>query len=370
MGRALKAQDNLLEIPVIRGQVLGVKVYRGYAKLCDLSKMSKPDIYDRKSNPQGTQRDLSRKHAKAAYEYVKTRDLAFWPEVFLSVRNKKAVTYWHSSENEDIGTLKINMDISAKSKVSISRVDGNHRLHYADGADSNFTPIDKVVSFCMAYELKREEEIILFKDINDNQKAMNTSHLDNIEVRLTEEEILKRTSPDLYIAQKLGRDPKSLFYNRIYEGGRKISKIELPLRSLRSGINYMISRSNQLPPLPDADIQYKVVRNYFHAVKKWQPKAWSEPKEYIILRGAGLWAICFIGAVVVDKTLLQGKYKTDDMLKIIKSGRNWNWTNNGDFKGYSGRGGALEISKKVTMELHDQDRIPPKELYEKIMTEE
>jgi hypothetical protein len=64
----------MLKIPVIRGTVLGVNVYRGFARLCDLSRISKPDVYDAISNPKGTQRDLSPKHAKEAYEYVRNSE--------------------------------------------------------------------------------------------------------------------------------------------------------------------------------------------------------------------------------------------------------------------------------------------------------
>jgi len=55
---------------------------------------------------------------------------------------------------------------------------------YADGKESGYSRIEKMVSFCLAYDLSREEEIQLFRDINDNQKRMNTSHLDGIVVRL------------------------------------------------------------------------------------------------------------------------------------------------------------------------------------------
>ena len=60
--RPQPSQDEYV-IPVIRGEVLGVTVFRGYAPLSVLSKVSKPDIYDQKTNPTGTQRDLSPKHA-------------------------------------------------------------------------------------------------------------------------------------------------------------------------------------------------------------------------------------------------------------------------------------------------------------------
>jgi DGQHR domain-containing protein len=364
-------KKRILTIPVIRGSVLGVSVLRGFAKLSDLARMSKPDIYDQKNNPQGTQRDLSPKHAREAYEYVKDRELAFWPEVFLNVRDSKAVKFRRSKSDPNIGSLVVNLSLATdKSSLAISRVDGNHRLHYVGGSDPKYPPIDKVVSFCLAYDLTTEEETILFKDINDNQKPMNTSHLDNIEVRLTSKRTLKRRRPDLYIAQKMGRDPSSPFYERIYEGGKKLEGYDIPLRSLRTGIAYMLSRSNQLGLLGDADAQNRVIRNFFQAVKKWQPRAWSQPADHIMLRGAGLWALCFIGSVVIDKALLQSQYTADQMLKILRSGKSWDWSNDGPFKGYSGRGGALEISNLVTRELKDSSRLSSKELFRKIMQDE
>jgi hypothetical protein len=126
----------------------------------------------------------------------------------------------------------------------------------------------------------------------------------------------------------------------------------------------------QLPRLADAEAQYKVIRNYFEAFKKWQPKAWAEPREYLVLRGSGLWAVCFIGAHVIDRTLLQDKFSADDMLAILKSGKDWDWSKEGDFKGLGGRGGALEISKRVTQKLQDEKRMSTEQFLKKILATE
>ncbi len=238
-----------LKCPAVRARVLGVNVYRGFASLCDLADISRADIYDQQNNPTGTQRDLSPTHAREAYEYVKNKELGFWPEVFLCSRRNDIVTFNPvSPELPDLGILEI--DIGAPQPggaIAVSRVDGNHRLHFGDGAQSGYSRVEKIVSFCMAYDLTRDEEIQLFKDINKNQKPMNTSHLDGIEVRLTPEEELKRRTPDLYIAQRLHRDPSSPLHGRVYEGGRKPVGVDIPLRGLRTGIEYMLSRSTQLP---------------------------------------------------------------------------------------------------------------------------
>ena len=367
-----KNKTTILRSPAVRAKVFGVSVYRGFANLCDLADLSKADIYDQKTNPKGTQRDLSPAHARDAYAYVKNRDLGFWPEVFLCARKKDVVTFYPASpEVADLGMLEIDMKAAMEgSAIAVSRVDGNHRLHYGDGKQVGYSRIEKLVSFCLAYDLSREEEIQLFKDINDNQKRMNTSHLDGIEVRLTPEEELKHRLPELYIAQRLSRDSASPFHSRVFEGGRKPVGVDIPLRGLRTGIEYMLSRSTQLPRLEDAEAQYRVIRNYFNAVRQWQPKAWRSPKDYIMLRGSGLWAICFIGAHVIDRALIQDQFKASQMLAILRSGKDWDWGKKGDFKGLGGRAGALEISNQVTRKLQDESRMSTKQLFDKIMAED
>lgn len=363
---------SVLRSAAVRAKILGVNVYRGFANLADLADISKADIYDQQKNPKGTQRDLSPAHARDAYEYVRNRDLGFWPEVFLCARKKDVVTFYPvSQEVADLGVLEIDMEAVKKdATIAISRVDGNHRLHYGDGKQGGYSRIEKLVSFCLAYDLTREEEIQLFKDINDNQKRMNTSHLDGIEVRLTPEEELKHRNPELYIAQRLSRDSASPFHGRIFEGGKKPVGVDIPLRGLKTGIEYMLSRSTQLPRLEDAEAQYRVIRNFFNAVKKWQPRAWRSPREYIMLRGSGLWAICFIGAHVIDRAMLQDEFTAPHMLKILRSGKDWDWGKKGDFRGLGGRAGALEISKQVTRKLQDASRMSTKQLFDKIMAED
>jgi DGQHR domain-containing protein len=360
----------MLKIPVIAGEVLGVRVYRGFAPLRDLSRISRADVYDATTNPTGTQRDLSPKHAKEAYEYVRNRDFGYWPEVFLCARDPKVMNFKPSDKSKSFGVLTIDDTLATKSrKISISRVDGNHRLYYGDGTSEGFEPIGKIVSFCIALDIDLTKELVIFKDINNNQRRMNTSHLDKIEARLSGEELLRRRDPSLFIAQKLANDTESPFFKLVYEGGKRPVGAFIPLRNLKSGIQYMFSRSTKLNALSDIDAQYKLIRSYFSSVKRYQPDAWQNPHKYLMLRGAGLWGVCFIGADVIDRTLSQGKYKADDMLKVLKSGKHWDWSSNGDFKGLSGRGGALRIHDLVVAEFADEGGISVKSLFQKIMSE-
>lgn len=357
----------MLRIEVLQGEVLGVQVVRGYARLSDLSRISKADVFDEINNPKGTQRDLSLKHARDAYEYARIAELGYWPEVFLCLRDP-SILQIEKKDGIHGAIVVIDDDIAKASKdIKISRVDGNHRLHLAGGIDERMPAIDRDVSFCLALNLSIDEEIKLFRDINNNQRRMDTSHLDKIELRLSGEDQVKARNPALYIASRLANDEDSPLAKFVYQGGKRPAGSFIPLRTLHTGIEYMLSRQTKLTALGGADAQAVVIKNYFDALKMWVPDAWAEPKEYLVLRGAGLWGSCFIGADVIDRALAKKKFEAQDMLEILQAGRKWNWTRTGDFQGFSGRGGAVKIADLVIRELRDDQGISMKDLLSQIM---
>jgi DGQHR domain-containing protein len=362
--------ESELKIQCIRETVLGVDVVRGFARLCDLASMSRADIYDAKYNPTGTQRDLSPKHARDAYMYVRQEERAYWPEIFLCARSAKFVQFEGESGIGGVGILTVNLaGIEKSSAIEISRVDGNHRLHFASGEFEGYPPVEKVVSFSIALGLTLEEEMKIFRDINNNQRRMNTSHLAHMNVRLAGEDSLKFRAPKLYLANKLSETSGSPFYKIVYDGGRKdVTKI-IPLKSLQSGLEYMFSQPSRLSAIDDVDMQYTVISNYFLALKKWEPECWLDPKSYLMLRGAGFWGVCFLGAEIIDRGLKKGHYKSDDLLKILESGRKWDWTNKGDFSGFSGRGGAIKIRDKIVSEIADDESVSLRNLMKQISDE-
>lgn len=359
-----------MTIPVVVSTVMGVRVARGYAPISTLAEISKPDIYDAELNPTGTQRDLSPKHARDAYEYLKSEEIGFLPEVFLALRDKSAVSLVLTNETRGYGNLEMaKAAIEKSADIKISRVDGNHRLHFADGHTEGYPKLERVVSFCLALDITPEQEIKLFRDINNNQRRMNTSHLDNIDLRLAGSKAIAQKDPPLYIAKKLRDDEDSPLKSKIYDGGRSDVTKFIPLRTLKTGIEYMLSRPTRLTSLDDVDIQAAVIKNYFAALKLWESDAWKSPKEYLMLRGAGLWGVCFLGASVIDRALGKGKYKAADMVEILRSGQEWDWSKNGDFQGYSGRSGALKISDIIVSELEDSSGGSLKSLIRKISSE-
>ena len=95
---ATKKKQRTLTIKVLEGTVLGVKVYRGYAPLSALARISRADVYDQKQI-QRVHSEISARDTLRAYEYVRDRTLAYWPEVFLCLRDP-SVARFKSTRNQ------------------------------------------------------------------------------------------------------------------------------------------------------------------------------------------------------------------------------------------------------------------------------
>jgi len=348
----------LPDLTVIVGQCLGYKVYRGFAPLLLLAQISKADIFDQEDNPNGTQRNLSRTHARKAYEYVSTRELAFFPEIIINVRDKSYVEV--VEEKNGYGKLKFIKDPRQTNRKVISRLDGNHRLWFADGHEKNLPAIDRPVAYCLLMVPDLNRELELFRDINDNQMGMNTSHLQNITARLLGDKSLKVTDPSLYIVRRLHDDSESPFYNRIYQGGaiqRSVPLGKLSTANLKNAIKDMLGRSNKLSQFPDADAQYELVKNFWLAVNKWLPDAWENPNDYIIFKGAGLYAITYVGIEIIDRCLLKGRYSSDDMFNYLKKIQNVERLSSKQGIPFAGRGGGRKIAADLISELEEEGEV-------------
>jgi DGQHR domain-containing protein len=352
---------SLPTFPVILGTCLGHKAYRGFASLSELSNISRADIFDQNDNRSGTQRNLSLAHARRAHQYVQSTDEAFYPEMILNIRDKSFIKFERLSEQAGVkfGVLRFLRDPTAGKSIVISRLDGNHRLWFADGHQRGLDPITRPVSFCLLTLNNLDSELELFRDINDNQMGMNTSHLQNITARLLGEKALKVQNPALYIVQKLMKERTSPLRGMVHEGGKAHNKATLSgltIANLTSSVRDMLARSAKLSQFPDADVQYKVIENYWLAVKKWLPKAWSHPKDYLIFKGVGLYAISYVGVEVIDRTLVKGKYGTVDMFALLKQMPPEQLIA-GQPLPYAGRGGGKKLANDIISNLGEDGEL-------------
>ena len=368
-----KSKEKHPRFPVLVGTCLGHTAYRGFASLADLAELSRADIFDQDTNRMGTQRNLNVQHARKAYQYVSDNEKAFYPEMILNVRDNSYVHFFDIKEQGDVkfGVLEFVKDPRESKKVVVSRLDGNHRLWFADGHEGGMEPVSRPVSFCLLTVEDLDAELELFRDINDNQMGMNTSHLQNITARLLGEKALKVQNPAAYIVQKLVKDESSPLRGMVHEGGkvRKGATLAgLTIANLTSAVRDMIGRSAKLAQFPDADAQYNVIKNYWTALKRWLPKAWKQPRDYIIFKGVGLYAISYVGIEVIDRSLLKGRFSSNDMLGYLKQLRPELLLSKQALP-YAGRGGGRKLANDLIADLEDEGQVSLSKLQKLILSE-
>lgn len=345
------------------GKSLNATIYRGYAKASDLAKISEPDVFDQVTNPKGTQRDLKPWHARQAHAYalgnvIRETKLRLWPEIILNVRDKSVVTVGKAKN----GLVEITIHegkLESRNGVDpqISRVDGNHRLYWAGGLieknKEKLKPIDVEIPFCMAIGLDRKEEAALFRDINANQVKMNTSHLDHLSYVLSDKEKLKTEELALWMAMELYQNTESPFYGRIHLGGKRQKGVKyiLSLRTFKEGIKTLLKESTELSPekVP-FELQARAISRYWNAVKLTFLPEWEDYRSNILLSYFAYFAWSRLGAVVIDASFRKTDPTIEGMRKQLEGIRkNVDWSKDGTFKGYGGKGGgnmAFQILKK------------------------
>ncbi len=355
----------VVELTAAKGKNLDTMCFRGSAPLAHLALISQTDIFDQVHNPNGLQRDLSPKHASEAYEYVRRgKNAEFpraFPEVVLNVREKKILKL---EEHGQIVKMQFSVNDMKNGKVYVSRVDGNHRLFYAAG-DERREPLLAEVPFQIHLTLSQEQERSLFVDINSNQKGLSSSHLSVMQSRLTEEEIEIRDHLDRWISHKLASDPASPWHGLIHLGGSKkgtraqgLTRL-VNFASIQGGVAKMLSKSQYIHDLGDAQLQYVVVRNYWQAVKTVFSEEWSNPKDYLLLKNIGVWSLSILAGAVIDRCMPLGRVDSRDFARYLTQVRNrFDWrkdaTGESAVAGMSGNQAALIIAGEMAAELTDE----------------
>lgn len=380
---------------VIVGQNLNVNVIRGYATLDQLAFISAPDVYNQLTNALGTQRDPDNNHAKQVLEYAitslseepDTSPRAF-PEIILNARDRSVVSltrpsgegeveFSSSSDLEDtpfIGTLTIHshlIDFGKDKDPQISRVDGNHRLLLvAKRATEDPEEVFPLVPFSLFVGLTADQERALFRDINGEQKSMDTAHLDTIKLRLQGPGQLLQTESGqaLWIAKQLSSDGYPFEHLVFFGGDKKAFKqagMVVPpvkINALKSAVQTTLKDSKQMSSLftsdddvlPSEESRLQDTKNrlillnrFWSAVRTSFPEAWQDRTNFILMQAIGLNAFSRLGAVVIDnqleKRLVQQSH-FDQVLRHVASkvdlGRQ-TWA------GYAGLSGAKIVFNKL-----------------------
>lgn len=356
-----------IELTASKSKNLDTICYRGAAPLAHMALISQPDIFDQVTNPKGLQRDLSPKHASEAYEYVHRQKnheypRAF-PEVVLNVRDKKVLKI---EEHDGGQSVRLQFAISdmKDGRVYVSRVDGNHRLWHAAGDDRR-DPLLADAPFQIHVGLTQDQERSLFVDINSNQKGLSSSHLAVMQNRLSPDEIEIRDHLDRWVSSRLSKDPESPWHGLIHEGGSKKGTRQQGLTrlvnfaSIQGGVAKLLSKSQYIHDLGDAQLQYIVIRDYWQAVKTVFSEEWANPRDYLLLKNIGVLSLSILAAAIIDRSIPLGRVESRDFARYLGQARrrfDWSTTAVGEraVVGMSGNKAALIIAAEMAGELTDE----------------
>jgi len=364
-----KKEKKGTSIYAISGNCLGIKCYRGFATLSILSQMSMADEFHQQNNPFGTQRDLNRKHAREAYEYAKDckgKKHTIWPEIILNIVDRKVVKIINRSavkgpkEHESF-LVKIQIDLEKiselkkKGEIAISRVDGNHRLFFAGGEHRGFSPLDDIYSpFCIMVNIGDENEKIIFRTINNEQKKLNVSHLQRLEIQTAPRPELWEKNKALCIVEMLYEDTESAFYQKIHKGGKK-PKGEtyiIKQKSLYDGIDQILKNYTLHSNLDNQQTTLRlIIINYFKAIQELWPKEWENSQEFKLMTNTGMQALGIVGGKLMAMLHHTSSWRKDDFKdKLMPLKREmpsfWN-SKEPSMDGKSGRPGAQKIAEDI-----------------------
>jgi DGQHR domain-containing protein len=362
--------DNTISFIAEQTANLDTICYRGSAPLAELTRVSQADVFDQETNPDGLQRDLSKKHAAEAYDYI-ARDPSddfprAFPEVVLNVRDKSVVKVEPLKLPNDVPVqlVKLTVDLSKIERaktVKISRVDGNHRLMFGAGDGKDREPVSLQAPFQLHLGLTREQEASLFVDINANQKGMNTSHVHYLRSQLTPDEVEMLHHQPRWIARQLATDAASPFNGLVHMGGSRAGTREkgiirpVNFTALESSIRRMLNKSQYVHDITTPAARYGMVRNYFKATVTTWPQEWETPADYLLIKGTGLLALGLLGAAVIDRCMAAGEVAQHDfevMLEPCQAVFDWHRdAKKGGVVGLSGNRAALMIAGELASKL-------------------
>ncbi len=186
-------------------EVLGTfSIIRGFASLQDLARISVP-VFMHELNAEGQvaghQRELDRQHAEDVKRYFEEGERRFIPEIVLSVRvaftpetqgleqvgvgyegNGLKIERKHSSRTIRIHTVRVQISEleTIKQQARIRRIDGNHRLAFAEELPAVAGQSNKYkVPFCLILlsdpgnSADDYNEALIFHTINSTAKPLD-----------------------------------------------------------------------------------------------------------------------------------------------------------------------------------------------------
>jgi DGQHR domain-containing protein len=292
---------------VIPAEQDDVRLFVGVGKAKDLIRVTKVDPYNPKLSPtdgdQGYQRPPERSRVTQIGRYlIEQGGSGLFPTaILLSARHEL-------SYDKKQGTITVT------SNQPLQIVDGQHRLaglHYAIEEKEAVHLADYSIPFVIMEGIDRLAEMTQFRIVNGTAKQVRTD-LVNMILTATYSGMKRGDVPkkDLWriivsnAVDKLAKDPESPWRDMITlpgetsvrgEGGKPVRATSL-ITSLRPVYIWLKDTSGVLEQScrnsdEEIDYLYRVVSDYWQAVKLVVPDAFENPNDYVIQKTPGIFSL-------------------------------------------------------------------------------
>lgn len=312
---------------------------------------------DQKSaeNPEGYQRPDTVSRWKAFSSFMES-DNGFCPvPLVVNVRTNGRKSYTIVENN---GKIEI------PDNVQIWVCEGQHRLlGYTHLLMEH--KIDTEIPIVILNE-ERDQEVINFHYINAKQKAVATD-LTNTILR----EYLKRTGNTLIginltdekqiaidVTSRLNEEAKSPFYKNIQLTGSGIKSTikPIPMHNSITELVKEIDGSGMCDGDKVSDMAFDIMLNSWRALRELMPDAFNNPKDYVLLKSAGVYSL---NRIIIKSIYKMKSHSQNDFYKIFSSPQcvqffeeSWWKSNGGNPSGavnYGSSQGAFRRIQKTIM---------------------
>jgi DGQHR domain-containing protein len=301
------------------------KVFLGFAPASLLYSLSFADVLDEDTR-RGYQRRFNSQHSLDFRKYIQQEDSSTIPLTF-NLRPSEGI--WKARTlSPPLAILEIN---STAGKV-LAQVDCQHRLGYLND-------VNLELPFMCFLGLTERQEMEVFNIINSKAKGLSTSLLDFHDATLASD--LARERPELFIALHLNNNSDSPWYRQLDLGGSSTSGLmrRASLRTMQKAVKRFLNQTKILR-LNSPAAAAQVVLDFWGAVAIVLREAWDNPRQYLINKGVGVYALMGVAGDLYLENMGRGCDKRYLTTKLAEFITDIDWSSHGPLKGFGGEGGV------------------------------
>ena len=284
---------------------------------------------------EGYQRNLSSKRAYEIMDYVSKYKGLIPNNVILNF-------------DIDLKFNRSNQTISFNLKDNIAWIiDGQHRLY---GLSLIKKPIDVIV---VAFEgLNISDQAKIFRVINSTQKGVNSSLIYDLIDIVKDASFVEERAHE--IVKKLNADPESPWYGQIKMLG--IGKGLISQSAFVNNLKLLVDEEKRAPlHIYTEEEQYKILKNYFNAIKFVFPDDWGSPKS-LLTKTMGFYSFMELLPMILQICLSKQDLRVEAVIKVMDPIKNYDFSSTGPLKGVSGKAGVERITNELSSLLRGKNK--------------